>query len=397
MKWLRLAWRNVWRNTGRSTIVVLIVGVGSLSAMLSLGFMLATFYGLQQSTILGGVGHIQVSKGDDLLATDEVAALEAWADADDRVRFAMGRLSFGGLISTGNQTRTVQMIGVEPEQERRMSIGFAPVTEGEHLPLDHDPADPPAVLGRDLAQDMGAAPGTLLTMLGTTQDGVLNAVDVTLRGSYTTGVPELDLRQGLTHLETARFLLNTDLTETKVIVLHDSADVEGVAAALRQGFPDLTVATWSELSPFYGGVVSMYRTVFVVLGAVLSTVIAFSVINVVVLAITERRKEMGTMIALGISRTRIRSVFAMEGAIMGLTGALCGVVLGGMVAFGVTMLGIDLPPPPGRSLGYPLIINVDLAGGALIVAFFTALTTLVAWAPTYRLKRREVIEFLSER
>ncbi|WP_349368690.1 FtsX-like permease family protein [Salinarimonas sp.] len=397
MRWVRLAWRNVWRNAGRTAIVLLIVGVGAMSAMLSLGFMLATFYGLQESTILGGVGHIQVSKDEDFLSPREIGALEDWAAADDRVRFGMSRLSFGGLISTGAQTRTLQVMGIEPERERRMSIGFAPVTEGEHLPLDHDPVAPDAVLGKELAQDIGVAPGTLLTLLGTTHDGVLNAVDVSLRGSYTTGVPELDMRQGLTHLETARFLLNTDVTETKVIVLHDTADVESVAAALAQRFPELTVATWSELSPFYGGVVSLYRSVFFVLGAVLSTVIAFSVINVVVLAINERRKEMGTMIALGISRAKIRATFALEGALMGSCGALAGVVLGGLVAFGVTMMGIDMPPPPGRTLQYPLIVDVDLLGGALIVAFFTALTTLVAWAPTYQLERREVVEFLSER
>ncbi len=397
MRWLNLAWRNVWRNAGRTLIVSLIIATGALAAMVTLGFMLASFTGLQESTIRGGVGHIQITKQDDLLSGEDVANIKDWAKGDSRVRFTMGRLNFDGLISTGPRTLTLQIVGVEPELERRMSLGFAPIVAGEHLPLEYDPMEPNVILGRDLAALMGGDPGTQLTLLGTTLDGVLNAIDLNFRGSYSTGVPELDRRQGMTRLETARFLLNTELTETQVIVLRDSEDVPAVAAELRSAFPELTLQTWIDIAPFYSRVVTLYKNIFVVLGAVLSLVIGFSVVNVVVLAINERRKEMGTMIALGITRTRIRAMFAFEGGIIGAAASFVGVVLGALVAVGVTALDIQLPPPPGRSLGYPLIIYTSATAGALIVVFFTLLTAFVAWAPTGQLRKHEPIKFLAER
>ena len=84
MRWMNLAWRNVWRNAGRSSIVILIIATGALAAMLTLGFILASFEGLRESTIRGGVGHIQVSN-DALLSGEEVAEIKAWADADPYV------------------------------------------------------------------------------------------------------------------------------------------------------------------------------------------------------------------------------------------------------------------------------------------------------------------------
>lgn len=397
MRWLNLAWRNVWRNANRTLIVVLIIATGALAAMVTLGFILASFQGLRESTILGGVGHIQVSRQDELLSAEDVVAIKDWAEADSRVRFTMGRLNFDGLVSTGPRTLTLQVVGVEPELERRMSAGFAPIVTGEHLPLDYDAMEPNVILGKDLAEAMGGQPGTQLTLLGTTLDGVLNAIDLNLRGSYSTGVPDLDKRQGLTRLETARFLLNTELTQTQVIVLRDTNLVPVVASDLRGRFPDFTIKTWSEIAPFYSRVVTLYKNIFIVLGAVLSVVIGFSVVNVVVLAINERRKEMGTMIALGITRSKIRAMFAFEGGIMGAISSLIGVVLGGIVAMGVTALAIELPPPPGRSLGYPLIIYTNIVAGLLIVLFFTMLTALVAWIPTGQLRKHETIKFLSER
>jgi putative ABC transport system permease protein len=397
MKWITLAWRNVGRNFGRSLIVLLIISVGSLASMVSIGFMSASFQGLRESTILGGVGHIQVSKKGGFLGNDEVTTLKDWAKDDSRVRFTMGRVIADALISTGSLTQTLQVVGVEPEMERRMSVGFAPVTAGESLPLDYDPLEPNINLGKDLGLALQTEPGAALTLLGTTLDGVLNAIDLNYRGSYTSGIPDIDKRQGLTHIKTAQFLLNTELTQTEVIVLKNTSEVDAVASDLKGLFPELQIKTWSEIAPFYGRVVTLYKSVFIVLGIVLSVVISFSVINVVVLAINERRKEMGTMIALGIGRPKIRSIFTFEGLIMGALGSIAGVLLGAIGSFVITLVGVELPPPPGRSLGYPLIIHVNLLAGLSIVIFFSLLTALVAWVPTFTINKREVIELLSER
>lgn len=396
MKWLALGWRNVWRNNRRSLLAVSVMAVGALALLTAIGFILASFQGLRESTIRGGLGHLQVGEGAAIIKPDDLVALERAAGGRPEVRFTLRRLVFEGLVSTGAVTVAALGSGVDPIKESRLSANFAPVVRGAGLPLEDGREDFHAVLGVGLAAKLAVGPGDTITLLTTTADGILNAIDATVAGTFTTGIPDLDARQVMVGLPAARVLMNTEGASRLVVVLREGDEdaVAAVAEGLRTAFPHHRVSTWRDLAPFYAQVVTLYGTIFMVLGAIILLVVALSATNTMLMAVSERIQEMGTLLALGIDRTRIRATFAVEGAMIGGLAGAVGMVCAAMLALTINLAGIEMPPPPGRTMPYPLIILIDATAYAGIFAAMVLAGAVAAWVPTARLGRLRIIDAL---
>lgn len=398
MKWLALSWRNVWRNGRRSVLAVTVMAVGALALLTTAGFILASFEGLRESTIRGGLGHLQVGAASGVIRPDALAALETALEARPQTRFTLRRLTFEGLVSTGAVTVAAIGSGVDPIKETRLSGGFAPIVAGSGLPVTEAQAGPGfhALLGVGLAARLGVAPGDTVTLLATTVGGVLNAIDATVTGTFTTGIPEKDERQVLVRLAAAQVLMNTQGASRLVAVLRDGDAVAPVAAWLGGQAPDLEVTTWRELAPFYDQVVTLYGQIFTVLGIIILLVVALSATNTMLMAVTERTREMGTLLALGIKRGRIRLTFALEGAIIGALAGAAGLAGAAALAVGITLAGIDMPPPPGRTMAYPLTILIDGRAYGAVFAAMIATGAIAAWLPTGRLRRLRIVDALHQ-
>lgn len=397
MKWLALSWRNVWRNSRRSLLAVSVMAVGALALLTAIGFILASFQGLRESTIRGGLGHLQVGEGAAVITPSDLVALERAAAERPEVRFTLRRLVFEGLVSTGAVTVAALGSGVEPIKESRLSASFAPVVRGAGLPLEGDGGEGfHAVLGVGLAAKLAVGPDDTVTLLTTTADGVLNAIDATVAGTFTTGIPDLDARQVMVGLAAAQVLMNTQGASRLVVVLGEGNEdaVAAVAGGLRAAFPGHRVNTWRDLAPFYAQVVTLYGTLFTVLGAIILLVVVLSATNTMLMAVSERTQEMGTMLALGIDRARIRVNFALEGAMIGALAGVVGLAGAAGLALAVNLAEIEMPPPPGRSMPYPLIILIDPTAYAGVLAAMTLTGAAAAWMPTARLGRLRVVDVL---
>jgi putative ABC transport system permease protein len=123
-------------------------------------------------------------------------------------------------------------------------------------------------------------------------------------------------------------------------------------------------------------------------------VVALSATNTMLMAVTERIQEMGTMLALGIGRTRIRINFAVEGAMIGGLSGAVGLAGAAALSLGINLAGIEMPPPPGRTMPYPLIILVDATAYTGVFAAMVLAGAAAAWAPTARLGRLRIVDAL---
>ncbi len=365
MSWLTFAVQNTLRNRRRSLVTIAIAALGTAAILLAGGFALYTYQALAQSAARN-TGHLivglpeQFTKDEDTplqYGLDDSAQLAARLQADPDVRHVLPRIAFSGLVSNGDKSTVMLATGVDPDNEFAVKGPFLSMLAGDVLTSDAAQAE--VMLGEGLAKSMKAKPGSGLTLLASTTDGALNALDVTVKGVFSTGVPDIDKRLVYTDIGTAQKLLNTKRVSTLGVFLKSMEATTGAQERIAAANPKLIVQTWLDQAFFYSSVRGLYNRIFGALGLIIGVIVVFVVANAMAMAIVERTREIGTLRALGTLPSQLLRTLALEGMVLGGVGAL----VGALIALGVSLLlyivPVQMPPPPGSSRGYPLNTAID--------------------------------------
>ncbi|MEX8502562.1 MAG: ABC transporter permease [Leptothrix ochracea] len=382
LAWLRFAWLNTLRNRRRSAVTVSIAALGTAAMLLAGGFALSTYEGLAQMSART-TGHLIVAKPEQF-EKDEDTPLQHGLDgypelraqllADAQVRSILPRVEFSGLISNGEKSTVMMATGIDPDAEWAVKGPFLSVKAGHVLSSDKHGM---VMLGEALARSLKATPGSSLTLLASTTEGALNALDVTVKGTFSTGTPEMDQRLVYIDVTTAQKLLVTERVSSLGVYLNEMDATDAARQRLQAALPTLKVRTWVEEAVFYRSVKDLYNRIFGALGLIIGVIVVFVVTNAMAMAIIERTREIGTLRALGALPGQLVGSFALEGMVLGGVGTLLGALLALTVSVGLILFPMQMPPPPGRSEGYPLLITMDagLYAGTLIAMVLLAMLT----------------------
>lgn len=405
MNRLTIAWRNITRNHRRSLLTGGIVAFGFASFALAGGFMAQSFDGLRDNAIRSGLGHVQFADARAFDQSEETTlqfgightskAMEVLR-ADPAVEVVMPRVEFYGLVSAGGRSLPFAGIGVDAEAEARGSSIPKSVHEGQWL----EPKVRGVVIGGGLAKALNARLGSSVTLLATTSDGTLNAIDVTVRGIADISIKELSERYLALPLPLAQDLLTAPDTVSRISVILKEPAREPEAAArlaeqLKKSGVTLGVKLWSELAVFYQQVRMLYLAIFGFMGAVLLVVVFLSTANATLMSVSERTREIGTLRALGARPQRITSSFILEGALLGLASSVAGAVLSLLITFAINISHIEMPPPPGSVKGF--IISVQIIPSVYLAAAAAMMVTLAlaSFFPARRAARAPIVESLA--
>lgn len=395
---LKLALRNILRNSRRSAITLIVIVFGAVGLILFGGYKARTFYSLRESTIRGRVGHLQIfkegySKAQSQKpldhALDDANAIRREIERDPRVKMTAAQITLMGLISNGDKSETFIATAVEPAKERLMDS--TRVTAGSALPDSESDA---VMIGRGLAESMHARPGDYLTIMTTTTAGSLNAMDVRVAGIFMTGVKEYDERAVKMPIAGAQQLLQTKKIEKLLVFLQNTDDTAAVHSAITARVRGIEIKEWSELAPFYHQVVALYNGIFGFLGIVVFAIVVFSVANTILMSVFERTREIGTLMAMGTTRGRLRAMFVAEGVGIGVIGGALGLLIGASLAMLINRGHVMLPPPPGYTVGYRLQIMLQppVLITAFLVSFITA--TISSIVPALKASRMKIVDAL---
>lgn len=402
---LSLAFRNLFRNRRRTVMTLLSVSGGIASLLLAGGFFWYLFWGFRETTIRNGVGHLQIFNADHF-RRDETRALEnglagyrdiiAAAGRSPHVRGVAPRIEFFGMASNGMKSATYMATAVLPAEEKRM--GFeTQVVQGRGFSASREPAENEAIVGAGLARSMNLRPGSGLTLLAVTAEGALNGIDVDVAGILSTGIKELDDRLLQVTLPAAQRLLETEKVTKLVVGLDRTENTAAVQAALARSLRSSGVAIkdWSELSPMYRQMVMMFGGILAFMAVIVFFMAVMSSANTLMMAMFERTREIGTMLAMGTPRSWVLGLFVLEGVLTGLIGAACGLALGNGLGALINRSGIQMPPPPGNVTGFPLrVLHVpELMIGTSVLMVLTL--AAASFAPAVRASRLKIVEALA--
>jgi putative ABC transport system permease protein len=251
------------------------------------------------------------------------------------------------------------------------------------------------MLGAGLARSLKADAGSSLTLLVSTTEGALNARDVQVAGVVTTGIAEIDQRLVYTDVATAQSLLVTDKVSSLGVFLDRMEATLPARDRLQPALGVLKVRTWEEQAPFYRSVRALYNRIFGALGLILGVIVVFVVTNAMAMAVIERTREIGTLRALGTLPGQLVRSLALEGLVLGGAGGLLGALMAVVVSVGLLLFPVQMPPPPGRTVGYPLVIDLNAALCAATLLGMLALVTLASALVARKTVRRPVVVALA--
>jgi putative ABC transport system permease protein len=399
----RLAVRNVFRQRVRTAITLAAIVFGVVGLILSGGFIHDTFFRLGEVIIHSQTGHVQIaregffsfgSRSPDRYLVDRPEEVAQALRARREVADVLVRVHFSGLLNNGRTDLAIIGEGVEPDKEAALGTSLR-VTAGRAL-TDQDRHG--AFVGRGLADALKLAPGAPVTLVVNTADGAMNTADFDVVGVFQSFSKEYDARAVRIPLAAAQALLGTRGANLLVVSLARTSDTAAVAEAAR-GFSaarGLEVKAWNELNDFYDKTVQLYDRQFGVLRLIILVMVLLSVANSVNMSLFERVGEFGTMRALGDRGGKILALVVTEGAILGLMGAVLGVVIGVVLAIAISAVGIPMPPPPNSNLGYTAAIR--LVPSVIAAAFLTGwiAAILASLPPALRAARIPVVEALRQ-
>lgn len=411
MTWLSLAFRNLLRNARRSITTIAAVALGYAAVNVLGGFATYMFVSIREAYIYDQCnGHVQVWKtgarnygGSDpgafLLPADAFAELKEFAEQDDRVVLAAGMLEVKGNIDFDGVPAFFLSRAMTPSAQETFYEEATALRSRNNARFRGNAIndDMPFAIGitEGMAENQQIDIGANVILMAPTVQGQMNALDAEITQVIDMPSGALDGRLVVMSLEMAQTLYDTGGVSSVRLLLKDRNDTDAVAAALSEHFSDRDweVLPWYEVSDLYNRTKTMFDIIFGLVFAIIITIVTMSVINTIGMAVIERTREIGTLRAIGLKRPGVVKLFGIESALLGLIGAVLGLVL--TVGFSLVVEGIQPlwnPPLTTRAVIWQikLVPEYLLLSFALLVLF----TFLAAIMPARRAAWRGIVDSL---
>jgi len=408
---IRIAFRNLRRYQRRTLLTSLLITVGVVSVLVFTSLS-GSFKGMMIGQITDSMlGHIQIHKKGFVASIDnlplnmtmppkDAALIKTLLDGNPMVQSYSPRVKFGAMLSNFEETTNARFNAVDPEKElAAMPLLSGRIVEGEKGTGALSPGK--VIIPELLARGMKIGVGDQVVVVATNRDGSVNGVPLIVGGILESATGPGG-RDGYINISDAKVLLRMTKNEVSefAVRLKDFEELEltraEVEASLsgelnQKGMPRFEVHTWEKLSPFVN-IAKMIDMMTISVRVLLVFIALISVMNVMIMAVYERIREIGAVSAMGTLPGRIRALYVTEGFLLGVIGSLAGTVIS-LVA--VAVLNIwPIIFNFGRSTG--LILKPSLSPGDLIstVAVVLVVAVIASLQPAVKASRMEPIKAL---
>ena len=395
-----MAWRNILRHPARSGVLLAAIVVGLWAGTVSTGAINALMRQRMTYLIESEIAHVQVHHPrfpQEFRVADgvpETLALKAWLANDRRVRAFAARAMAEGMLQSPVRVSGAKVRGIDPEAERRTTTFHQSLTEGEYLDADIRYA---ALAGGALASDHHIEIGDRIALTFENAEGELTAAAFHVTGLFESASPEYDRRTVFVRAGDLSDLLAAEPIRHEIaILLEEEGQAAAVAADINEAFPQALARTWRELSPELNMLVELGDIMLFIVTLIIMAALAFGILNTMLMALFERRREIGMLTAIGMSRRRIFGMILLESTLLTTLGAATGMILawGTIRHLGRTGLHLDRFAAGAASLGwdstiYPFLTTAEYAS---ILAVVIAITLMASCYPAWKAMRIRPLE-----
>ncbi len=329
----KLAWRNMWRNSRRSFLTILAVIFATWLSVALRGLQLGTYRTNIENAVRLYSSYIQIQRpGYQKNPTLQLSfsyddRMQHLQDREDLITAAAPRIYADGLVSWKENSQGAFLIGLDAEKESHVTHLKSKLKQGRFpAPGSHG-----VVVGEKLLSNLKAGMGDRLVILAQGYDGALGNQFFTVTGTIRTGSPEMDAAALIIDLTDAQELLGMEgQIHALALSLNSLDDIPRVQQKLKPLLTDanLTSLSWHQLMPEFDQMIKMDDASGVIFLAILVIIVAFGILNTVLMSVSERFREFGVMLAMGMPSSKLTVIVFLEVCLMTVLGMVIGNLLG---------------------------------------------------------------------
>jgi len=367
-----MAWRNIRRNPRRTILTISAIAFACVLLIFMLSLQIGTYEVMIDTSVKTRTGHIQILKQgyhidhkirQVINTPSDLAGTLAQTPHITALSF---RCNAFALLSSSRRTSGGFITGIDPETEIKISSVPRTIRKGRYLnPTDTNAA----VVGSLLAKNLKIDIGDELVILGSAMDGSIAATVLKVAGIFSSGMDQYDrsaIQIPLSHFQETFAMQGTihEMIITCDSLWHVGQIKSAISEILSQPDtqPGLVCMSWDELTPGLIQSIQMDLGGGLIFYAILLVMVAFSIMNTFVMAVFERTKEFGTLLAIGAGPWRLSRVLILESGILTLCGIIIGILAGCTLTLWLAHTGIPMGEAEGmmRQYGIPALLRPEL-------------------------------------
>ena len=384
---IKIAWRNIWRNKLRSLTVIMSMVLGLFSGLFAVSMMLGLNDQRMDSAVDSYLSHIQIhhpsfNENFDLKHTIEnLDSLNFQLENDQSIKAFSSRTIISGMASTAHGSAGIRLIGIDPAAESNVTNVHKSMVKGTYF---NSIKSKPALIGEKLAEKLQLDIKKKIYLTFVDENGDQQRIKLKVEGIFKTASTLFDRTNiYMKREDLQKVLANNSAIHEIGIICKNLNTVNSRVDGLSKSFSNNKVESWAQIAPELGYAQKMMGSIIYIFMGIILIALSFGIINTMLMAVLERKKELGMLMSVGLNKRKVFFMVVFETIFISLVAAPIGIFLSYSFISYFGIHGIDLSSVGEgleelgigsrvfTKLSYDNYINITIL--TLIVTFFSSL------------------------
>ncbi len=337
-----IAWKNIWRNKARSLVVILSVMLGLWVGAFILSYVFGMIDQRLEDAIGSEISHLQMhhpefkTDFDPKFYLAQGGELSQKLESDPRVLGISARVLVNGMVASPSSSAGGKFIGVNPLKEDNLTGLSESIMEGEFLSKDDRNK---VVIGKKLAEKLKVRVRSKIVLTFQDTEGNIVAGAFRIKGIFKSYNSALELNNLYVNSYDLSRLLNADgMVHEIALLLANPEEVETFVTELSTKYPSVLSESWRQLSPELRLMIDSLDQYMIIFFVIILLALSFGIVNTMLMAVLERVREIGMLMAIGMNKRKLFGMIAIETILMVAIAAPPGLLLS---YFSIQYLGIN--------------------------------------------------------
>jgi|TARA_Y100000768_G_scaffold300050_1_gene233814 putative ABC transport system permease protein len=384
---IKIAWRNIWRNKLRSLTVIVSMVLGLFSGLFAVSMMLGLNDQRMDSAVDSYLSHIQIhhpsfNENFDIKHTvQNFDSLKISLKNDQSIKAFSSRTIISGMASTAHGSAGIRLIGIDPSSESKVTNVHTSMVKGTYF---NSIKSKPALIGKKLAEKLQLDIKKKIYLTFVDENGDQQRIKLKVEGIFKTASTLFDRTNiYMKREDLQKILANSSAIHEIGIICENFNIVDSKVDGLNKSFPNNKVESWGQIAPELGYAQEIMGSVIYIFMGIILIALSFGIINTMLMAVLERKKELGMLMSVGLNKRKVFFMVVFETLFISLVAAPIGIFLSYSFISYFGIHGIDLSSVGEgleelgigtrvfTKLSFDNYINITIL--TLIVTFFSSL------------------------